>query len=308
MKIGILVGEGAGARPTVDDVLTQAQQAEDEGFAHAWLVNLFGNDPMILAGLVGRVTERIEIGTAVVPTYTRHPHVMAQQTLTIQAASDNRFTLGVGLSHQIVIENMMGMSWAKPYSHMKEYLQVLLPLLNERRVSHVGDEFRVNSNLVVKGAEAPQVVIAAMAPKMLALAGSTADGTVTWMTGRKTLTEYVVPRIREAGEAAGREPRVIACLPVCITDDVEGEKAKVDKGFAMYGNLPSYRAMLDKEGAATPSGVAILGSEAAIEDELSALKEAGVTDFAAALYKRDDDGGVDRRTRELLAGLVGKLA
>lgn len=308
MKIGMLVGEGAGARPTVDDVLAQAKQAEDAGFAHAWLVNLFGNEPMILAGMVGRVTQRIEIGTAVVPTYTRHPHVMAQQTLTIQAASDNRFTLGIGLSHQIVIENMMGMSWAKPYSHMKEYLEVLLPLLKERRVAHSGEEFRVHSNLVVKGAETPQVVIAAMAPKMLGLAGGVADGTVTWMTGRKTLTEYVVPRIREAAEAAGRQPRVIACLPVCLTDDVDAQRAAVDKGFAMYGNLPSYRAMLDKEGAATPSGVAILGSEAAIEDELHALAEAGVTDFAAALYKRDSDGGVDRATRDLLAGLVEKLA
>ncbi len=308
MKIGILVGEGAGARPTVEQAVGQAKQAEDEGFATAWLVNLFGNDPMILAGLVGHVTERIEIGTAVVPTYTRHPHVMAQQTLTIQAASHNRFTLGIGLSHQIVIEAMMGLSWAKPYSHMKEYLQVLQPLLKERRVAHKGDEFTVNSNLVVKGAEVPQLVIAAMAPKMLALAGGTADGTVTWMTGRKTLTEYVVPRIREAAEAAGRSARVIACLPVCITEDKEAERAAVDKGFAMYGNLPSYRAMLDKEGAATPSGVAVLGSEAEIEDELAALAEAGVTDFAAALYKRDEDGVVDRRTREFLATRVASFS
>ncbi|MDD9933420.1 MAG: TIGR03564 family F420-dependent LLM class oxidoreductase, partial [Myxococcales bacterium] len=308
MKIGILVGEGAGARPTVEQAVGQAKQAEDEGFATAWLVNLFGNDPMILAGLVGHVTERIEIGTAVVPTYTRHPHVMAQQTLTIQAASHNRFTLGIGLSHQIVIEAMMGLSWAKPYSHMKEYLQVLQPLLKERRVAHKGDEFTVNSNLVVKGAEVPQLVIAAMAPKMLALAGGTADGTVTWMTGRKTLTEYVVPRIREAAEATGRSARVIACLPVCVTEDKEAERAAVDKGFAMYGNLPSYRAMLDKEGAATPSGVAVLGSEAEIEDELAALAEAGVTDFAAALYKRDEDGVVDRRTREFLATKVASFS
>ncbi|MGD8859518.1 MAG: TIGR03564 family F420-dependent LLM class oxidoreductase [Myxococcales bacterium] len=301
MRIGILVGEGAGGRPRVDDVIEEAKQAEADGFASAWLVNLFGNDPMIMAALAARVTEHIELGTAVVPTFTRHPHVMAQQALTLQAASDNRFTLGIGLSHKIVIENMMGLSWAKPYSHMKEYLAALAPLIREGKVDHEGVEYRVKSSLRVPGAEPCAIILAAMAPKMLALAGSQADGTVTWMTGKKTLVDYVVPRIREAaGEAdrPDRPGRVVACLPICVTDDVEAERKRVGKAFAMYGSLPSYRAMLDREGAEGPADVALLGSVAQLEDELGRLAEGGVTDLVAGIYSRDEDTAA--ATRDLL--------
>jgi F420-dependent oxidoreductase-like protein len=298
MRIGILVGEGAGGRPRVDDVIEEAKQAEADGFASAWLVNLFGNDPLIMAALAARVTERIELGTAVVPTFTRHPHVMAQQALTLQAASDNRFTLGIGLSHKIVIEDMMGLSWAKPYSHMKEYLAALAPLIREGKVDHQGAEYRVRSSLRVPGAEPCSIILAAMAPKMLALAGSQADGTVTWMTGKKTLADYVVPRIREAAEQSGRPGRVVACLPICVTNDVEAERKRVGKAFAMYGSLPSYRAMLDREGVDGPAEVALLGSAAQLEDELGRLAEGGVTDLVAGIYSRDEDAA--GATRELL--------
>src|SRR4029079_2561833 len=154
-------------------------------------------------------TSRIELGTAVVPTYPRHPVAMAQAALSAAAISRGRFSLGIGLSHQIVIEGMLGLSFAKPYSHMREYLAVLGPLVRTGQVSFVGDEFRVTANMAVPGEARCPILVAALAPKMLALAGRETDGTITWMTGPKTLREHTVPRICEAAAAAGRAtPRV----------------------------------------------------------------------------------------------------
>src|SRR5438477_7939585 len=149
MKIGIGIGDIAGAPATVDGLIAQAKRAEADGFATGWFANIFGMDAIMAAALCARETTRIELGTAVVPTYPRHPVAMAQQALSAQAASGNRFALGIGLSHQIVIEGMLGLSFAKPYSHMKEYLAVLAPLIREGSVSHVGEEFRVNASLRV---------------------------------------------------------------------------------------------------------------------------------------------------------------
>ena len=129
MKIGIGIGDIAGVPTDVDGLVAQARQAEADGFASGWFANIFGMDACVAAAVCGRETTRLELGTAVVPTYPRHPHAMAQLAMSAQAACQGRFTLGVGLSHQMVIENMFGMSWAKSYSHMREYLSVLGPLV-----------------------------------------------------------------------------------------------------------------------------------------------------------------------------------
>src|SRR5439155_1394593 len=153
--------------------------------------------------LCARETKRIELGTAVMPTFPRHPHAMAQQALSAQAIAGGRFTLGIGLSHQIVIEGMLGLSFAKPYSHMKEYLAVLGPLIRSGSVSHWGTEYRVNAQLAVPGAKPCAILVAALAPRMLALTGREAEGTITWMTGPKTIREHTAPRIREAATGVG---------------------------------------------------------------------------------------------------------
>src|SRR3989442_2855871 len=181
MKIGIGIGDIGGSPADVDGLVAQAKRAEAEGFASGWFANIFGMDAILAAAVCGRETTRIELGTAVVPTFTRHPALMAQQALSAQAAARGRFTLGVGLSHQIVIEGMFGLSFAKPYSHMREYLSVLAPLVREGTVSHAGEEYRVNVQLTVPGARPCSILLAALAPRMLALAGRAADGTITWM-------------------------------------------------------------------------------------------------------------------------------
>lgn len=302
MRIGIGIGEIANERSTIDDLVAQAQRAERDGFASAWFANIFGADAIMMAALCGRATSRLELGTAVVPTYPRHPVAMAQQALTAQAACAGRFALGIGLSHQVVIEMMLGLSYAKSYSHMREYLAVLAPLIRAGNVSHGGSEYRVNANLAVPGATPCPILVAALAPKMLALAGAVADGTITWMTGPKTLREHIIPRINEAAAAAGRpRPRVVAGLPIAVTTETAVAREAAARIFQIYGGLPSYRAMLDREGAAGPADVAMVGDESAVGEQIARLREVGVTDFLGAPFPVGADGPASvERTRALL--------
>src|ERR671931_161578 len=305
MKIGIGIGEIAGAPAGVDGLIAQARRAEADGFASGWFAHIMGMDAMTAAGLCARETKRIELGTAVVPTFSRHPAAMAQQALSTQALARGRFTLGIGLSHQIVIEGMYGLSFAKPYSHMKEYLAVLAPLIRSGSVSHWGGEYRVNAQLVVPGARPCPILVAALAPRMLALTGREADGTITWMTGPKTIREHTVPRIRKAAAEAGRPaPRVVVGLPIAVTRDVAGARAAAAQTFMVYGALPSYRAMLDREGVEGPADVAIVGDESAVGEQLRRVAEAGATDFLAAPFPLPGDGDAVERTRALLAKLA----
>jgi 5,10-methylenetetrahydromethanopterin reductase len=302
MRIGIGVGEIANQPATVDALIEQVRAAERDGFASAWFAHIFGMDAMTACALAGRETKSIELGTAVVPTYPRHPVVMAQQALSTNAACGGRFRFGIGLSHQIVIESMLGLSWAKPYSHMKEYVAVLRGLFDEGNSNHQGEEYRVQAQLNVTGGEAPPLLIAALAPKMLALAGSQTDGTITWMTGAKTVREHTAPRLRDAAAKAGRkEPRIVCGLPVAICDDPKAAREKAAQVFQVYGYLPSYRAMLDREGAEGPADVAVVGDESSVGEQLDRIAEAGATDFMAAIFPVGDDGRDSvARTREFL--------
>jgi F420-dependent oxidoreductase-like protein len=305
MRIGIGIGDIAGSPADVEGLAAQARAAEADGFASGWFAHIMGMDAVMAATLSARATSRIELGTAVVPTYTRHPALMAQQALSAQAAAGGRFTLGVGLSHQIVVEGMWGLSFAKPYSHMKEYLAVLAPLIQTGSVSHQGEEFRVTVQLSVPGATPCSILVAALAPRMLALTGAVADGTITWMTGPKTIREHTVPRLREAAARAKRPaPRVVVGLPVAVTRDVAAARASAARGFQIYGMLPSYRAMLDREGVEGPGDVAIVGDESAVGEQLGRLAEAGATDFLAIPFRVDGDGDAVARTRALLVKLA----
>jgi 5,10-methylenetetrahydromethanopterin reductase len=302
MRIGIGIGDLTGRPATIDDLVAQAKRAEADGFATGWFANIFGVDAIMAAALCARETTRLELGTAVVPTYPRHPMAMAQQALTAQAMARGRFTLGVGLSHQIVIELMLGLSWAKPYSHMKEYLEVLVPLVRTGKVEYAGREYRVNVGVSVPGGEPCSVLVAALAPKMLALTGRLADGTITWMTGERTLRDHTVPRLREAAAAAGRPaPRVVVGLPIAITRHVDNARESAARQFQIYGTLPSYRAMLDREGAAGPADVAIVGDESAVAGALEQLRQAGATDFLAIPFAVEGDADAFERTRSFVA-------
>jgi 5,10-methylenetetrahydromethanopterin reductase len=301
MRIGTSLADRPGP-DALDRLADQIRQAADDGFASAWISNIFGLDALTALAVAGHGGPAIELGTAVVPTYPRHPAVLAQQALTTALALDGRLTLGIGLSHKIVIEDMYGFSFDRPARHMSEYLSILLPLLDGQPVAVNGETLQANITLSTPRAGRVPVLLAALAPRMLRLAGERADGTVLWMTGPATVRDHVVPAITAAADAAGRPaPRVVCTLPVCVTDDVAEARAGADKVFAIYGQLPSYRAMLDKEGAAGPGDVAIAGDEDAVTAQIGALADAGVTDFVGMEYARGDDR---ERTRKLLKSLA----
>lgn len=298
MRIGIFLGEAAGPDP-IADLVGRTRQVAEDGLPSAWIPHIFGVDALIALAIMGREVPGIEVGSAVIPTYPRHPLLMAQQALTTQAATGGRLALGIGLSHQVVIEGMFGYSFEKPARHMREYLEVLLPALRQESVNLDGETLRAHGTLNIPGALPCPVLLAALAPRMLRLAGGMADGTVTWMTGVKTVADHVVPSITAAAAEAGRPPpRVVVGLPVCVTDDVDGARRRAAQGFALYGQLPSYRAMLDREGAAGPADVIVAGDEAAVRDQLAAFGAAGATDFLASEFGSREEKA---RTRGLLA-------
>lgn len=292
---------------TIDEVVTNAKAAEQAGFHSAWLANIFGLDAMTAIAVAGREVPRIELGTAVVPTYSRHPFYMAQQAMSTQAATGGRFVLGIGLSHQIVIEGILGLSFDKPAKHMREYLTVLNGLLEQGTLIFHGDLYKVDTSftpLERMGTTPPPVMIAALAPVMLKLAGSMTAGTITWMTGYKTIETHVVPTMGKAAADAGRPtPRIVAGVPVSVTADVDAAKDKINQTLQIYGTLPSYRAMLDKEGAAGPADVAILGDEETVRAGIQRYAEAGVTDFHAAVDSAIFQQG-DQRTLDVLTSFL----
>ncbi|MBK80910.1 MAG: LLM class F420-dependent oxidoreductase [Gammaproteobacteria bacterium] len=302
MRIGIMIG-GDGQRRTLDDIVSTARRVEQAGVDDVWMANIFSHDAISTLALVGREVPRIGLGTAVTPTYPRHPVAIAQQALTTAAASGNRFTLGIGLSHKLVIEDMFGLSYDKPAHHMREYLSVLMPLVRGETATFEGEQYRVaNVALDVPDAQRLPVVIAALGPVMLKLAGELADGTNTWMVGPRTMESHIIARLRDAaGAAGGPDPLVVGGFPIVLTDKPDDARAKIAENLTIYGQLPSYRAMLDREGVDGPADIAIAGDENALRGELKRLEDMGVTHFNAAIAATDD--GAFDRTLEFLASI-----
>lgn len=300
MRIGVFAGLRANG--PINAIVGEARAAADEGFATFWLPQIFGMDALTALAVVGHEVPRIELGTAVVPTYPRHPIMLAQQALTTQAISGGRLALGIGLSHQVVIEGMFGLSFEKPLRHMREYLEILVPLVRDGSASFTGETLTGNAGIEIQGATPCPVLLAALGPKMLELAGTVGDGTLTWMTGPRTIESHVVPTITAAAARAERPaPRVGVGLPVCVTDDVDATKEHANTTFAIYGTLPSYRAMLDREGAANPADVAIVGDDDTVHAELEHLADIGATDFIANVFGAREER---ERTRAVLRALI----
>ncbi len=303
MRIGVMLGADGG-RGDLDAIVASAKQVESAGLDNLWMANIFSFDAIGTLAVVGREVPRIGLGTAVTPTYPRHPTALAQQALTTAAATGNRFTLGIGLSHKIVIENMLGFSYDKPARHMREYLDVLMPLLRGEAVNYDGEQYRVHGlQLAIPGADPVPTVVAALGPVMLRVAGESTDGTNTWMVGPKTMENHIVKRLTSAADAAGRPaPRVVGGVPIALTNQPDAARESIGTTLTMYGQLPSYRAMLDREGVDGPADIAIVGDENALRGEIDRFRNAGVTDFNAAIMNVED--GAYDRTLEFLSSLV----
>ncbi|MBF6290559.1 LLM class F420-dependent oxidoreductase [Nocardia farcinica] len=301
MRIGIMLNEHAG--PDSLRLLTdELRRNADEGFDSSWLTHVFGVDALTALAVAGSRVPDIAIGTAVVPTYPRHPGALAQQARTTAlAVGPDRLTLGIGLSHQMVIENMYGYDFARPVRHLREYLEVLMPLVDGQAVSFSGETVSANLQLSVPNDDRVPVLVAALGEQMLRLAGKRTDGTVLWMTGPTTIRDHIAPTITAAATEAGRPaPRIVCALPVLVTDDPDSARERAAKVFKIYGSLPSYRAMMDREGAAGPADLAIVGTEDQVAERVRTVFAAGATEFVGIVFADGDDA---TRTRKLLTDL-----
>jgi F420-dependent oxidoreductase-like protein len=301
MRIGIMVGEINGGS-SFDQLISQVQAAADAGLDTAWQAQLSGLDALTAIAVAGRAVPGIKLGTAVVPTYPRHPLMLASQALTVQAAIGNRLRLGIGPSHAFIVEERFGYSFERPVRHVREYLAALEPLLRGESVDYQGETLKAAGTVTVPGAERPELLVAALGPAMLRLTGEHADGTVTWMTGPSTIESHIVPTLTRAAAEAGRPaPAIVVGVPVCVTDDPDRARKLAARMFARYAQVPSYRAMLDREGVSEPGEIAVVGDEATVEKALRYLIEIGATEILALPFGQASD---QSRTLALLGTLA----
>lgn len=301
MRIG---WNGGGHHRSLEAIRGEARQASEDGFASFWLSQINGPDALTALAAVAADAPGIELGTSIVPLYGRHPIALAQQALTAQAATGGRLVLGIGPSHQLLVEGMFGESYERPFTRTRDGLRALRRLLAGEPVALESPEFVARGQLAIDAPACP-ILIAALGPRMLDLAGREADGTTLWMVGARTVAAHIAPRIRDAAAAAGRpSPRIVAGVPVCVTDAPERARAFAAERLKLYGQLPAYRAMLEREGVQGPEDLLVTGPEDAVREQLGAFEEAGATDLrVGALCASPEE---DERTRALLRALCAK--
>jgi len=304
MRIGIN-GSSLLVRPDLDAITTDIVTAEAEGFTSYWLAQTGMADALGVLAAAGPATNVVELGTAVVPTWTIHPVALAASALTTQAQTHGRLVLGIGLNHQPAVEQRWHLRWEKPIRHILDYLDVLQPLLAGETVQHVGEVWSLTNEgpLPRPTEQAPKVMLAALGDQMLRIAGHRTDGTILWCVGPRTIETHIAPRIGDAAAEADRpEPAIVCSVPCWVTDQPDAARDALGRMLAGYAELPSYRAMLDIEGVHGLGELSFVGSEAEVRDRVEAVAASGATDFTAVIMGRDaDELGA---TRALLAGMA----
>jgi F420-dependent oxidoreductase-like protein len=303
MKIG-WNGTGLVQKASIKAVAAEISEVSTSGYTSYWLADhpTGGFDALTALAVAGQQSDPLELGTAIVPSMPRHPMALAAQALTTAQALHNRLTLGIGLSHATMMADL-GINFDKPIRHLREYLSILIPLLEDGEVDFTGEQLSCKAQVFRPAAANCDVLVAALGPQALAVAGRLTSGTTLAWVGPKTIAEHIVPRISEAAAAAGRDaPRIVATLPVCVTADPSGVRAHLSKTLGSYGELPSYRAMFAREGAGGPEDVALIGAATQVEDQVQQLAAAGTTDFCPTIYAltREDQ----LATRAVLAALA----
>lgn len=317
MRIGVMIGPERGRYGTkVDRLRADGRWAEEAGFASVWIPQIPDEfDALTAATLVGAETSRIEVGTAVVPVQPRHPIALAQQALSVQAVCGGRLTLGLGVSHHWIVDEMLGLPYERPAPTMRAHLDVLdRALAGPGPVDVENDLFRVHNPLDITDVTPTPVLLAALGPMMLRLAGERTDGTILWMADERAIGTHVVPHLTGAAEAAGRPaPRIVAGIPVCLCRDDEIDTAveRTNRILAEAEVSPNYQRLLDQGDAQNVGDLLAAGSEASVEKRLRSFADAGVTDISVRVVPigdgRDELLASLRRTRAYLAAFGGAL-
>lgn len=303
MRIG-LTGGGA----TVDRVVEQAVQAEAEGFTSLWYASVVTGDPLVAMAIAGRATTRIELGTAVLQTYPCHPLLQANRAASVaDAMGRSGFTLGIGPSHEPLIRGVFGLSYDHPGRSTEEYVRILTGVLRGEAVDIDGDDWSAHTaaRTAVPVHDVP-VLVSALGPRLLRVAGAVADGTVLWMAPARAIETHIAPRIHAAASGASRpSPRIVAGLPVAVHDDEAEARAAAAANSTMYAGMDNYRRILEVGSATSPADAAIVGNETTVRARLQGLLDAGATDVWAAVFPVGDDRAASvRRTKDLLHELL----
>jgi len=307
VRIGLMIGPERGRyRHKVAQLVADAEAAEKAGFSAIWVPQVPGDfDAFTAITLMGQATRRIELGTAIVPIQTRHPIAMAQATLSNQAVCEGRFTLGLGTSHHWIIEDMLGLPYERPAHQMRNYLHVLnAALRGPGSVDVENDQYRVHSPIDVTDRVPNPVLLAALGPVMLRLAGEQTSGTVLWMADERAVGEHVVPRITKAAAGAGRPaPRIIAGVPItiCRHDEIQDARAWANQVLGQAEISPNYQRLLARGDATNAGSILAAGDESAVLDRLRAFRDAGATDFAVRVLPigRHREARIESRNRTL---------
>lgn len=290
MRIGVVIGRPGGYGDTLSQLVAEYEQARAAGVSSVWMTQHLGFDALTLISSWG-VEGDVEVGTAVIPVQTRHPVVLAEQALTAQVLCGGRLALGLGLAHAETLEGLYGLPRRRSVSYLSDYLSTLDALMAGTRATP-NESFGFSTRLGAELPTPPSVLIAALGPRMLQLAGERSAGTITWMTGAATIESYVSPTIRAAADAAGRpDPRVVVCLPVCVTENPASARERLGAVIGGYRGIPSYEAMLEREGVADAVDVAIIGNADEVGAALTALPSRGATDVAAIPLGNPDEVG-----------------
>jgi 5,10-methylenetetrahydromethanopterin reductase len=280
----------------LDGLLAQARAATARGLDSVWTNQAPGGwDPLGVFGPL-RTDGPAELGTAIVPTYPRHPAVLAAEALTVQAATGGRLTLGIGPSHEVAVTGQYGIPYTAPATHTREYLEVLRPLLAGEHVRYSGRFFTVDTQMAVTAAP-PPVLVSALGPRMLEIARELADGTVAVWVRPDTVAGYLVPR-------TGDGKRVVVVVTVSVTAEPDAVRAATARTFAGVGRLPAYRAVLDRGGLSGAADTVVAGSEATVLRELRRFRDAGATDLVISAAGQPDER---QRTLDLIAQ-AGRLS
>jgi len=303
MLIGIVIEGSSTSRPSgLDERVERVRHAARHGFTSAWSGEPSNPDPLTTLAIAGRDLPGIGLGTSIVHTHSRHPLALAGQALTVQAATGNRLSLGISPGSRYFVELALGSSFEKPGRHIREYLSALVPLLRGEEVSYHGETVTAVGAVGLPGATPPSLLLSALGPMMLQIAGEMADGTITAFTGPVALAKHVVPAISRAGAAAVRPaPRVVAIARVSVTADPVATRARMAEESGFLEAMPSYRAMLDREGVRSIADVAIVGDETIVAREVQRYADAGATELVANPFGSEEER---ERTLAVLAGLA----
>ncbi len=318
MRVGLMIGSDKerSRSERVAGLIDDVRVIDEAGFTSLWLPQIPGYlDAMTAIAVIGHATQRIELGTAVVPIQTRHPIAMAQQALTTHALCAGRFTLGLGVSHHWIVSDQLGLPYERPAALMRDYLRVLsAAFAGPGPVDVENDSYRVHSPLDVIDATPLPILIAALAPVMLRIAGELTSGTILWMADERAIGDHVVPRITKVASAAGRPaPRVVAGVPValCANRDVDAARTYASEVLGHAHFSPNYERLLEHGDAKDVGDTMAAGDESAIAARLQRYRDAGVTDLAARIVPLGDDAAARtasrRRTQEFLATLCPEL-